>query len=142
MNGLHAIPVELVSTANEHNVTAGVRALLTEISTMLSALITEEKTDSIDLRSLPLLPAEHAAIKTILGAGEITANFYSMGASTIYETALAGVWWVNHCNEDGDQIADIIEISRIPEILKSQPEDIEVALTVLEQQLQEWADNV
>jgi len=143
MNGISDIPVMVnFSNANnsdaEYEVTDNVRALLTEISSMLSALISDDMVDSIDIHSLPLLPGEHEAIKTILGQGEIKASFDSLGTTTIYETALAGVWWVTHNNENDDCIAETIEITTVPAILESQHDDIEVAHVALLEQLKEW----
>lgn len=141
MTSLSDIPVMVnYSDDNEAGieVTENVRALLTEIASMLSALINDDMVDSIDIHSLPLLPGEHEAIQTILGQGEVKANFDSLGTTTIYETALAGVWWVTHNNEDGDCIAETIEITTIPAILESQHADIEDAHTALQEQLKEW----
>ena len=141
MTGLSDIPVMVnYSDDNETGVevTENVRALLTQISSMLSALINDDMIDSIDIHSLPLLPGEHEAIQTILGQGEVKANFDSLGTTTIYETALAGIWWVTHNNEEGDCIAETIEITTIPAILESQHDDIENACTALQEQLKEW----
>ena len=143
MNELPTIPVMVnYSDANdseaEYEITENVRALLTEISSMLSALINDDMIDSIDIHSLPLLPGELEAIQTILGQGEIKASFDSLGTTTIYETALAGVWWVTHNNENGDCIAETIEITTVPAILESQHDDIEVAHVALQEQLKEW----
>ena len=140
MNGFPDIPVMVNYSDGEAGVevTENVRALLTEISSMLSALINDDIIDSIDIHSLPLLPGEREAIQTILGQGEVKASFDSLGETTIYETALAGVWWVSHNNEEDDCIAETIEITTIPAILESQHDDIENAHTALEEQLQEW----
>jgi len=141
MTGLSDISVMVNYSDNDEagvEVTENVRALLTEISSMLSALINDDMIDSIDIHSLPLLPGEHEAIQTILGQGEVKANFDSLGTTTIYETALAGVWWVTHNNEEGDCIAETIEITTIPAILESQHDDIENACTALQEQLKEW----
>ena len=141
MTGLSDVPV-MVNYANDAEdgieITENVRALLTEISSMLSSLINEDIIDSIDIHSLPLLPGEHEAIQTILGEGEVKASFDSLGTTTINETALAGVWWVTHNNDDGDCIAETIEITTIPAILESQHDDIENAHTALLEQLKEW----
>lgn len=141
MTSLPDIPVMVNYSDDDETgveVTENVRALLTEISSMLSALINDDMIDSIDIHSLPLLPGEHEAIQTILGQGEVKANFDSLGTTTIYETALAGVWWVTHNNEEGDCIAETIEITTIPAILESQHDDIENACTALQEQLKEW----
>ena len=143
MNGISDIPVRVNYTDSQEQeveleITDNVRALLTEISSMLSALINDDMIDSIDIHSLPLLPGEHEAIQTILGQGEVKASFNSLGTTTIYETALAGVWWVTHNNENGDCIAETIEITTVPAILESQHDDIEVAHVALQEQLKEW----
>ena len=141
MDGITNIPIMVkYSDANdtEYEITDNVRALLTEISSMLAALINDDMIDSIDIHSLPLLPGEREAIQTILGQGEINANFNSLGTTTIYETALAGVWWVTHNNENDDCIAETIEITTIPAILESQLADIEVAHQALQEQLNDW----
>lgn len=140
MHGLPEIPVRVNTEVNEHGVTDNVRALLAEISTMLTELINHSKSDSLDIRSLPLLPGEYEAIKTILGEGEIKASFDSLGPTHIYETGLAGVWWVRHDNEDEECVAEMIEITRIPEILKSPLNEIEISKSALQQQLQEWSE--
>ncbi|MCK4708932.1 MAG: hydrogenase accessory protein HupE [Gammaproteobacteria bacterium] len=145
MNGLPNIPVTVINSdfqdqEDSPEITENVRALLTEISSMLSALINDDKTDIIDLHSLPLLIGEHDAIKTILGQGEIQASLDSLGSSTIYETALSGVWWISHHNENGDCIAETIEITTIPKILESQQADIEIAQQALKEQLEDWID--
>lgn len=141
MSEFQKIPVVITSTFPEQQgVTSNVRALLTEISTMLATLINENNTNSIDLHSLPLLPGEYETIKTILGKGEITASLNSLGSSHIYETVLPGVWWIIHDNENTGRMTEVIEITRIPSILKSQHMDIEAAHTALQQQLQEWSD--
>ena len=144
MTGLSDIPVMVNYTEDNETdieVTENVRALLTQISSMLSALINDDMVDSIDLHSLPLLPGEHEAIQTILGQGEVKASFDSLGITTIYETALAGVWWVTHNNENDDCIAETIEITTIPAILESQHDDIENAHTALQEQLKEWNES-
>jgi hypothetical protein len=38
------------------------------------------------------------------------------------------VWWITHRNEEGNVAAEFIEVTRVPEILASQPEDIEGGL--------------
>ena len=141
MNELQNISVTVMDTySREQDVTENLRALLTEISSMLTMLINDGNSSSIDLHSLPLLPGEHETIKTILGEGEVAATLHALGSTTIYETVLSGVWWITHDNENGERIAETIEITRMPEILKSQPMDIEAAETALQQQLQEWAE--
>ena len=140
MHGLPEIAV-IVTTSHEQSITDNVRALLAEIATMLAELLKTNKPDSIDLRSLPLLPGEYEAIKTILGEGEIKADLDALGPTHIYETGLAGVWWVRHNNENDECVAEVIEVTRIPDILKSPVNEIEISQSALKQQLKEWSEN-
>ncbi len=123
---------------SEQEVTANVRALLTEIATLLNDYLSTGTSSSIDLRSLPLLPGEYESIKTILGKGEVQATIDTLGVTSIYETVLSGVWWVAHDNETESRIAETIEITAMPDILKSQPADIAAAHTALRAQLADW----
>jgi len=121
-------------------VTANVMALLHEITTLLRALLDTGAVDSIDLRSLPLLPGEYEALKLILGEGEVSVSINTLGGSQIYETRIAGVWWVSHDDESGERLAEFIEVTRMPEIMKSDRLDIEDACAALQQQLGEWRE--
>ena len=69
------------------------------------------------------------------------AKLNALGPSEIYETRFAGVWLVTHYNEDKEVIGRFIEITRIPDILRSQPEDIGIALAMLEQELDAARDS-
>jgi len=59
----------------------------------------------------------------------------AIGPSEIAETRYPGVWWVTHYNVEGDIVADMIEIARVPEIIRSQPDDIRAGLELLRAQL-------
>jgi hydrogenase-1 operon protein HyaF len=93
------------------------------------------ETGMIDLNSLPLAPGEYELLRQTLGQGEVSARIDAIGPSEISETRYPGVWWVTHHNVEGDIVADIIEIAPIPEIIKSQPEDIRAGLELLRAQL-------
>jgi hydrogenase-1 operon protein HyaF len=93
----------------------------------------------IDLKSLPLSPLEYEQLRFTLGQGEVTARLEAIGPSEIIETQYPGVWWVTHYNVEGDIIADMIEIARVPDILQSQPEDMQAGLALLQNMLKEQA---
>ena len=112
-----------------------IRALLAEIAARLEKLASNGETGMIDLNSLPLAPGEYEQLRQTLGQGEVTARIEAIGASEIIETHYPGVWWVTHYNVEGDIVADMIEITTIPEIIKSQPEDIRTGLELLRAQL-------
>jgi hydrogenase-1 operon protein HyaF len=108
-------------------------ALLNEIACRLEELAASSKTSLIDLKSLPFSPGEYEKLRISLGRGEVSARLEAIGVSEINETQFPGVWWVTHYNVEGDIIADLIEIAAIPEILRSQPEDVRGGLQHLQE---------
>jgi hydrogenase-1 operon protein HyaF len=113
-----------------------VQALLAEIASHLEKLIDRGETGVIDLRGLPFAPGEYEQLRETLGQGELTAHLEAIGTSEIVETRFPGVWWSTHYNVEGDIVADVIEITFLPEILKSQPEDMRDGLGRLRELLQ------
>ena len=104
--------------------THNVRPLLNEIRHALEKLLATGETSAIDLRSIPLAPGEEEQIEAALGAGEISAELDAMGPSEIRETGYPGVWLVTHFNVDRQLMGKFIEITRVPDLLKSQDVDI------------------
>jgi hydrogenase-1 operon protein HyaF len=121
-------------TDETHSV-GNIRALLAEIAARLEKLADYGETGMIDLNSLPFAPDEYEQLRQILGQGEVSAHIEAIGASEIIETLYPGVWWVTHYNVEGDIVADMIEIALLPEIIKSQPEDVKDGLIKLKAQL-------
>ena len=104
--------------------TQNVKPLLHEIKHGLDALIETGKTSIIDLRSIPLAPGEEDKILNTLGQGEVLAQMNTLGLSEVIETQYAGVWVVTHYNDEGKIISRFIEVTTMPEIMRSQTEDI------------------
>lgn len=100
------------------------RPVLNQISAALQILLNQNCASVIDLRSLPFTPGEEKELKRVLGDGEASALLKTLGETELWETAYPGVWWVEHRNPEGERIAQSIEITWIPEILKSQPDDV------------------
>jgi hydrogenase-1 operon protein HyaF len=125
---VYAQPEETYSVGN-------IRALLTEIAARLEKLASDGATGSIDLNSLPFAPGEYEQLRQTLAQGEVSARIEAIGPSEINETRYPGVWWVTHYNVEGDIVADTIEITWLPEIIKSQPEDLLAGLELLRAQL-------
>ena len=135
-----AIPVSGEIKFNIHigdELTQNVKPLLHEIKHALESLIENGETSIIDLRSIPLAPGEEDKILNTLGKGEVQAQLDSLGLSEINETQYAGVWVVTHYNDEGSIISRFIEITRMPEILSSQTEDIRAAYSSLTLDLDE-----
>ncbi len=132
------IPQFNIQVGNE--LTWNVQPILHEIRHALATLIETGETRIIDLRSIPLAPGEEETIIDTLCCGEVHAKLNALGPSEIYETRFAGVWLITHYNEENSVIGRFIEITKIPEILQSQNEDMTNALGQLETELSEWTD--
>lgn len=104
--------------------TGNVAPLMHEIRHALQDLYDDNKTHVIDLRSLPMAPGEEDTIIEMLGHGEVQCQLSSLGLSEIYETRYAGVWLLTHYNYSHEITGRFIEVTRLPEILKSQSQDI------------------
>ncbi len=132
---LQNIPIKI--GAEEEYSIGNLRALFTEIATHLERLMRDGASGSIDLNSLPFAPGEYEQLRQALGQGEVSARIEAIGPSELIETRYPGVWWVTHYNVEGDIVADTLEITIIPEIIKSQPEDINTGLELLRARLNE-----
>jgi len=118
-----------IQTSNE--LTWNARPILYEVRHALEELLQSGETSIIDLRSIPLAPGEEETILKTLGQGEVHARLDALGPSDIYETRYAGVWLITHYNEDEAIVSRFIEITKLPDILKSQREDMANSLTEL-----------
>jgi hydrogenase-1 operon protein HyaF len=110
-------------------------SVLTEIHQHLKALAETGETASIALRGLPLTDTDRQQLEDILGKGEVRAELDLAGATEVWETTYAGVWWIRHKGA-GDRIAcEEIAITAVPEILKTHPVDIKAAARRIRQDL-------
>jgi len=123
-----------IQTGNE--LTWNTRPILFEVRHALEELLDSGETSIIDLRSIPLAPGEEETILKTLGQGEVHAHLSALGPSEIYETRYAGVWLITHYNEEEAIVSRFIEITKLPDILKSQQEDMSYALAELTQALE------
>lgn len=141
MSRLDDIPVQVIlGQENADQVPGSIIALLHEISGQLNTLINEGIEGQVELMGL-LSEAEREALKSILGQGEVSATLDTLGQSHIYETLIPGVWWISHSNADQQAYAESIEITHMPEILKSDPAEMRNGLEALNEQLAELAEN-
>ena len=120
------VPQFNIHTGNE--LTCNVKPILHEIRFALEKLLDSGESCIIDLRSIPLAPGEEQTIIETLGHGEIHARLDVLGISEIYESKYAGVWLVTHYNEELSIVSRFIEVTEIPDLLKSQREDVVHAL--------------
>ncbi len=136
MSGLADIGVR-VESAVDDDARSYVPALLREIEALLAELVANGRSGRIDLRSLPLLPGDDARLAAALGDGEVDAAIQATGGTRVRETGVAGVWWVTHANAEGEAVAAFIEVTQVPEILKTHPEDARAGLARLRERLAE-----
>ena len=122
-----------IQTGNE--LTWNARPILFEVRHALEELVQSGENSIIDLRSIPLAPGEEETIINTLGQGEVHASLNALGPSEIYETRYAGVWLITHYNEEKAVVSRFIEITKLPEILESQQEDMSNALVELTRDL-------
>jgi len=113
----------------------GVAAILTELVTLLERLADKDVPAMIDLRSLPMSPQDRVELQHALGEGEVLASVSAQGVSTVRETGVSGVWWVEHRDGQGEFIAEMIEVARVPQILASASDEIIAAARALRAQI-------
>jgi hydrogenase-1 operon protein HyaF len=118
-----------IHTGNE--LTWNVKPILHEVRHALEKLLNKGEASIIDLRSIPLAPGEEETIIDTLGHGEVHARLDVLGPSEIYETQYAGVWLVTHYNDNDNIVSRFIEVTELPDVLKSQREDVVHALNGL-----------
>lgn len=111
------------------------QSLMREIAERLTDLAEKSECGAIDLRSLPMTPADRDELEERLGRGDVAATLNVAGKSEVWETRYAGVWWVRHFGA-GDQVAaEHIEITKVPEILVTHGADIAGASRKLRDEL-------
>lgn len=115
--------------------THNVKPILHEIHHALKRLVEDGEASVIDLRSIPLAPGEEDTLINTLGQGEVVAHLDILGLSEIYETLYAGVWIVTHFNDSHSIVSRFVEVIEIPEVLKSQRQDMVSAIAALESNL-------
>ena len=138
MSELTDIPVK-VSPSNElrNAPSAQVLAILKELQTMLTTLVETGDENYVDIHGMPLLPGEIQSLKQILGSGEVDATIAALGPTHVTETSIPGIWWVTHKNDNDEIISEFIEVTDLPEILKTQHHDLHEAPEKFEQRLKE-----
>lgn len=112
--------------AGLHSMDRGnVAPILNEVTHAIDRLLEDNEPTVIDLSSLPFAPGELDKLEAALGHGELEATLTALGISTIRETKFPGVWWLEHKNTDDEVVGRYIEITRAPDILRSQDADIQ-----------------
>jgi hydrogenase-1 operon protein HyaF len=142
MSNISEIPVEILNSQIENGEpSAQVLAVLSELETMLTKLISRQETNSIDIRSLPMMPGDYEQLKSILGKGEVEITVNTLGPSDIYETHVPGIWWISHKNAHDEVLTEFIEVTYYPEIIKVQDGDLNEAHNILQARVNSSDDN-
>lgn len=134
---LDAIPIvaihsAAVPTGADAGLSGNAPVLLRETAEHVRRLLDSGETAAIDLRALPLTPADLDWLKERLGEGEISVTLEAEGESTLNETACPGVWWVTHRNEHGAVASEFIEVTFVPELVMAHHQDVKLGLEHLE----------
>lgn len=123
MSKLHEIPIVVthapVVPQSEAAVQTTVLALLAEIQAKLDVLQNTGESSTIDLRWLIASPRTLASLHEALGEGEVSARIGSNGLSLLQETAIPCVWRVSHRDNADHPVGEFLEITEIPELLRS-----------------------
>ncbi|QLQ32682.1 MAG: hypothetical protein HZT40_15030 [Candidatus Thiothrix singaporensis] len=133
---LNAIPVHTATVA-----TGNLRPVLHEIHHALGELAAHGTHGMIDLNGLPFSPQEYTQLEEFLGDGEVDIILPVLGKTRLRESGYAGVWRVEHFDDDGQRIGYFIEVGHVPEILRSQCDDIQEGLAVMTTVLAMEEDN-
>jgi hydrogenase-1 operon protein HyaF len=109
--------------------------VLSQVRHALAQLVHGGEPTQIDLAAMPFGPGDEDRLMALLGAGEVTASVDALGLTRIQETAFSGVWIVEYLNTDGQRVALHLEVDHVPQLLRSQPEDLGDALAALDARL-------
>jgi hydrogenase-1 operon protein HyaF len=135
VNRLADIAVRVEPAAAAGGLGAGVMAILAELAALLERLADAQTAAAVDLRSLPMSPRDRLELQRALGDGEVQATVNANGVSTIRETGISGVWWVEHRDPHGELIAELLEVARVPGILANAPDEIAAGVRALRAQM-------
>lgn len=135
MKELGEIPVVLSGDPFQNGFSGNTVPLLHEIRHALQRFLDAGEETIIDLQSLPMGSADAAQLLDALGPGEVEVRLTALGKSSIRETGIPGVWFIEHFNPESQCIGKFIEVTAVPEILKSQREDIQAGLDRLSEHL-------
>jgi hydrogenase-1 operon protein HyaF len=123
------------NACQEYPLTQNVVPILHEIRHALHKLLEDGVSTIIDLRAMPFAPGEEVELEQRLGVGEVVSQVSALGPSEVKEMGIPGVWLVTHFNTEDEIMSKFIEVTFVPSIIKSQPDDIERGIQDLEADL-------
>lgn len=132
MSELDSIAVVVEGSAGADLRTQNLRPLLQEIKQALQELVNDGSSSVIDLAAMPFSSQDEEDLREHLGKGEVSATLDAFGPTLVQETALPGVWLVEHKDAESRRLTLNLEVTRIPEILVTPAEDIAEGLQLLQ----------
>lgn len=120
-----------------HIPTGNAGPVLREIQAALEALLETGQETTIDLGALPFSAGDERQLEEVLGSGEVKATLDIFGTSHVQETGIPGVWRIDHFDQRGETLSRFVEVTLMPEILKTQRADAEDGLARLAVRLEE-----
>jgi hydrogenase-1 operon protein HyaF len=135
MSGLEGIGIKVIGTGGQAEVPAapGPMDILRQIADMVEALVASGESGMIDLQDAQLAPQEYEMLREALAEGEVHAVIDAIEPAEVRETIYPGVWWFTQYNAEGDIVADLIEVTPLPEVLKADAEDVADGLARLKE---------
>jgi hydrogenase-1 operon protein HyaF len=113
----------------------GSNAILIELSSLLEGLVRSNTPGAIDLHSMPMTARDRTRLQDKLGRGEVRAFLDAEGVSEVQETAIPGIWWIQHRDKAGELIAELIEVTTIPAILARASDEIADGIGMLQERI-------
>jgi hydrogenase-1 operon protein HyaF len=141
MAGLSGIGVRLEERGGNGTAWGNALPILHEVRHALQRLSETSESTVIDLHALPFGPGDEEYLLALLGRGEVEARIEALGPTLVWETSFPGVWLMDHRNAQDERLALHIEIASIPDILRSQREDVADALVRLDARIDSAAGN-
>lgn len=111
--------------------------ILREILHALGALLDMGTEATIDLGAIPFAGGDERIFDSVLGRGEVHAVIDVMGKSHVAETGIPGVWRIDHFDEKGETTARFVEVTFMPQILRTHRDDAALGLETLRARLAE-----
>lgn len=121
------IPIEIKPAAS-----GMAQALFQELAQQLKQLAEKGAVHSIDLFSLPINQQDKLELEQLLGRGEVDITLSTVGESQIFETSFSGIWWIRHYAADELLISEFIEVTWIPDIIKSHPAEVKLSVDAMQ----------
>lgn len=124
MSGLDSISVRVEGVGGRTLRTENLRPLLQQVEQALCDLRDSQQEATIDLSAMPFSEQDEADLRELLGSGEVSATLQAFGPTSVHETAVPGVWFVEHKDAEERRLTLHLEITRIPAILVTPLSDI------------------